>query len=211
MTKPLLQIIIGSTRPGRVGPSVATWFEAQARAADTFEVEVIDLVDVALPLLDEPNQPGAQKYLHEHTKAWSATITRADAVVFVIPEYNSSMNAATKNALDYLYVEWNYKPLGVVSYGGISGGLRAAQAIKQVGAALKMIVMPDTVMIPGVSSMLSDAPAAPALAASTDVVTSGAPAPARILTPTPAMDRSAATLMSELLKLTLATAELRGK
>jgi len=200
VTKPLLQIIIGSTRPGRVGPSVATWFEAQARAADTFEVEVIDLVDVALPLLDEPNQPGAQKYLHEHTKAWSATITRADAVVFVIPEYNSSMNAATKNALDYLYVEWNYKPLGVVSYGGISGGLRAAQAIKQVGAALKMIVMPDTVMIPGVSSMLSEAPAEPAPAA-----------PARILTPTPAMDRSAATLMSELLKLTLATAELRGK
>ncbi len=195
MTKPVLQIIIGSTRPGRVGPSVATWFEAHARAADTFDVEVIDLVDVALPLLDEPNQPGAQKYTHEHTKKWSATITRADAVVFVIPEYNSSMNAATKNALDYLYVEWNYKPLGVVSYGGISGGLRAAQAIKQVGAALKMIVMPDTVMIPGVSSMLSEASAAPL----------------RTLTATPAMDRSAATLLSELLKLTLATAGLRGK
>jgi len=193
--KPLLQIIIGSTRPGRVGPSVAAWFEAHARAADTFEIEVIDLVDVALPLLDEPNQPGAQKYLHEHTKKWSATITRADAVVFVIPEYNSSMNAATKNALDYLYVEWNYKPLGVVSYGGISGGLRAAQAIKQVGAALKMIVMPDTLMIPGVSSMLSEASAAPL----------------RTLTATPAMDRSAATLLSEVLKLTLATAGLRGK
>jgi len=209
-TKPLLQIIIGSTRPGRVGPSVAAWFTAHARAAGTFEIEVIDLVDVALPLLDEPNQPGAQKYTHEHTKKWSATITRADAVVFVIPEYNSSMNAATKNALDYLYVEWNYKPLGIVSYGGISGGLRAAQAIKQVGAALKMIVMPDTVMIPGVSSMLSETPADLAPQASASAA-SGATVPLRTLTSTPAMDRSAATLLSELLKLTLATAGLRGK
>lgn len=225
--KPLLHIIIGSTRPGRVGPAVAAWFTGHARAADTFDIEVIDLVDVALPLLDEPNQPGEQKYLHEHTKKWSATITRADAVVFVIPEYNASLNAATKNALDYLYVEWHYKPLGVVSYGGISGGLRAAQTLKQVGAALKMIVMQDTVMIPRVSSMLSDAPADPALAASaalanTALAASSAPAntalaasssvgPTRILTPTPAMDRSAATLLVELLKLTLATAELRGK
>ena len=197
VTKPLLQIIIGSTRPGRVGPSVATWFTAQARAAGTFEVEVIDLVDVALPLLDEPNQPGEQRYVHEHTKKWSATITRADAVVFVIPEYNSSINAATKNALDYLSVEWHYKALGVVSYGGISGGLRAAQAIKQVGAALKMIVMPDTVMIPRVSSMLTDS--------------SEGPESERTLTATPAMDHSAASLMAELLKLTLATAGLRGK
>ena len=193
--KPLLQIIIGSTRPGRVGPAVAEWFTAQARAADTFEVEVIDLAEVALPLLDEPNQPGEQKYTHEHTKKWSATITRADAVVFVIPEYNASMNAATKNALDYLYVEWHYKPLGVVSYGGISGGLRAAQAIKQVGAALKMIVMQDTVMIPRVGSLLTDA--------------SDSGGTERTLTATPAMDRSAATLMAELLELTLATASLR--
>ena len=203
MTKPLLQIITGSTRPGRVGPSVAAWFTAQARAADTFEIEVIDLAEVGLPIFDEPNQPGEQKYMHDHTKAWSATITRADAVVFVIPEYNSSMNAATKNALDYLYVEWHYKPLGIVSYGGISGGLRAAQAIKQVGAALKMIVMPDTVMIPRVSSLLTDAPT------TADSVLAASTVPLRTLTATPAMDRSAATLLSELLKLTLATAPLR--
>jgi len=198
--KPCLHIITGSTRPGRVGPSVAAWFTAHARAADTFEIEVIDLAEVALPLLDEPNQPGEQKYVHEHTTMWSKTITRADAVVFVIPEYNASMNAATKNALDYLYVEWHYKPLGIVSYGGISGGLRAAQAIKQVGAALKMIVMQDTVMIPRVSSLLTETPGS-----------EGAPAQDRTLTATPAMDRSAATLLSELLKLTLATAPLRAR
>jgi len=192
--KPRLHIITGSTRPGRVGPLVAQWFTDQARAADAFDIELVDLAEVALPLLDEPNQPGEQKYVHEHTKKWSATISRADAVVFVIPEYNSSMNAATKNALDYLYVEWHYKPLGIVSYGGISGGLRAAQAIKQVGAALKMIVMPDTVMIPRVSSLL---------------VESTSPAAGRTLAATPAMDRSAVTLLDELLKLTLATASLR--
>jgi NAD(P)H-dependent FMN reductase len=208
--KPVLQIIIGSTRPGRVGPSVAAWFTAQALAADTFEVEVIDLAEVALPIFDEPNQPGAQQYVHEHTKKWSATISRADAVVLVVPEYNSSMNAATKNALDYLYVEWHYKPLGLVTYGGISGGLRAAQALKQVGAALKMIVMPDTVMIPRVSSLLTDAaPADPAAPVVSALATSAEPA--RTLTATPAMDRSAATLLAELLKLTHATASLRGR
>lgn len=212
-TKPRLHIITGSTRPGRVGPSVAAWFTAHARAADTFEIEVIDLAEVALPLLDEPNQPGEQKYTHEHTKKWSATITRADAVVFVAPEYNSSMNAATKNALDYLYVEWHYKPLGLVTYGGISGGLRAAQAIKQVGAALKMIVMPDTVMIPRVSSLLTDTPADQALAASAMPVRTftALAASVRTLTATPAMDRSAAALLAELLKLTLATAPLRAR
>ena len=204
-TKPRLHIITGSTRPGRVGPLVAAWFAAHARAADTFDIEVIDLAEVALPLFDEPHQPGEQKYVHDHTKAWSATISRADAVVFVIPEYNASLNAATKNAFEYLYVEWHYKPLGVVSYGGVSGGLRAAHTIKQVGAALKMIVMQDTVMIPRVSSLLTDAPADdPTRAAS-----AASDAPARTLIATPAMDRSAATLLSELLKLTLATAPLR--
>jgi len=188
MTKPLLQIIIGSTRPGRVGPSVADWFIARAREDNSFEIEIVDLADVALPLLDEPNQPYEQKYLHEHTKKWSATITRADAFVFVIPEYNSSLNAATKNALDYLYVEWHYKPLGVVSYGGISAGLRAAQVLKQVGAALKMIVMPDTVMIPRGRSLLGEA---------------------GTFIATPALDRSAAALLAELGKLTSATVPLR--
>jgi NAD(P)H-dependent FMN reductase len=189
MTKPVLQIIIGSTRPGRIGVFVAEWFAGVARADDRFSIEVVDLADVALPLLDEPNHPSQQNYQHAHTKRWSATISRADAVVFVIPEYNSSMNAATKNALDYLYVEWNYKPLGVVSYGGISAGLRAAQAIKQVGAALKMIVMPDTLMIPRVGTLRGED---------------------RIFTATPQMESSAATLLTELTKLTAASLVLRS-
>lgn len=153
MAKPLLQIIIGSTRPGRAGTPVAEWFAARARVDGRFELEVLDLAEVGLPLLDEPNHPRLRAYQHEHTKAWSATIDRADAFVFVIPEYNYSLNAATKNAIDYLFHEWAHKPLGIVSYGGISGGLRAAQVLKQIGSAVKMVPTPDTVIIPMVAQL----------------------------------------------------------
>lgn len=156
MTTPVLQIIIGSTRPGRVGLPVARWFEGVARADGRFEVEVIDLAEVNLPMLDEPNHPAARQYTQEHTKAWSATIERGDAFVFVIPEYNYSVNGATKNALDYLFHEWARKPLGVVSYGGVSAGLRAAQVLKQSAAALRMLVTNDVVMIPMVRSLIDD-------------------------------------------------------
>lgn len=156
MTQPLLQIIIGSTRPGRVGESVATWFAARAREDGRFEIEVVDLAAVGLPLLDEPNHPKLRDYVHDHTQAWSATIDRADAYVFVIPEYNYAINAATKNAVDFLFHEWAHKPLGIVSYGGVSGGLRAAQMLKQVGSALSMLTTPDIVAIARVASMQSD-------------------------------------------------------
>jgi NAD(P)H-dependent FMN reductase len=144
---PLLQIVIGSTRPGRVGPAVASWFTEQAKEHGGFDVEVIDLAEVGLPLLDEPNHPRLRQYTHEHTKAWSATIARGDAFVFVHPEYNYGVNAALKNAIDYLAVEWEYKPVGFVSYGGVSGGLRAAQVLKQTASALKMVPVMDTVII----------------------------------------------------------------
>ncbi|WP_224760610.1 NADPH-dependent FMN reductase [Salinibacterium sp. ZJ450] len=153
MTKPLLQIIIGSTRPGRAGGAVAEWFAERARDDDRFEIEVLDLAEVGLPLMDEPHHPRLRAYQHEHTKAWSATIERGDAYVFVIPEYNYALNAATKNAIDYLSTEWARKALGIVSYGGISGGLRAAQMLKQVGSALKMATLPDTVIIPMIGAL----------------------------------------------------------
>lgn len=141
--KPLLQIIVGSTRPGRVGIAVATWFHELAAAHGGFEVELVDLLEVNLPLFDEPVHPIKREYVHEHTLNWSHIIDRADAYVFVIPEYNHSMNAATKNAIDYLHWEWRYKAYGIVCYGGASMGLRAAQVLKPIMAALKVTLCGD--------------------------------------------------------------------
>lgn len=123
MPKPCLQIVIGSTRPGRVGLPVAQWFSQRAREHAGFKVELVDLAEVNLPLLDEPNHPRLHQYTHEHTRAWSATVARGEAYVFVHPEYNYGLNAALKNAIDYLFGEWQYKAVGFVSYGGVSGGL----------------------------------------------------------------------------------------
>lgn len=156
MASPLLQVVIGSTRPGRVGLPVAEWFVGAAREHGGFEIEVIDLAEVGLPLLDEPNHPRFANYVHEHTKAWSRTISRGDAFVFVHPEYNYGVNAALKNAIDYLNQEWIYKPIGFVSYGGVSGGLRAAQALKQTATALQMVPVKDTVIIPFVGQAVRD-------------------------------------------------------
>src|SRR4051812_37151309 len=118
-----LQILIASTRPGRQGPAIAKWFFTAAQQHAKFDVELIDLADMNLPILDEPNHPRMKKYEHEHTKRWSATVERADAFVFVAPEYNFGPTPALLNAMNYLYLEWNYKPLAFVSYGGISGGI----------------------------------------------------------------------------------------
>ena len=142
-TRPLLQIIIGSTRPGRVGGAIATWFQGRAEAHGAFDVEMVDLAEVGLPLFDEPGHPVTRQYTHDHTTRWSATIDRADAYVFVIPEYNHSLNAATKNALDYLHHEWRFKPAGIVCYGGGAMGTRAAQHLKPVLAALRIVYAGD--------------------------------------------------------------------
>ena len=156
MSKPVLQIVIASTRPGRVGLPVAQWFDGVARAQGDFDVEVVDLAEVALPLFDEPGHPIARQYLHPHTVAWSESVDRADAFVFVVPEYNHSYNAAIKNALDYLHVEWNYKPVGFVSYGGVAAGTRAMTALKPVVAALRMVPVVEAVNIPFVAQFIDD-------------------------------------------------------
>ncbi len=127
---PHLQIVIASTRPGRVGDRFGRWFADEARTHGGFEVEVVDLAEVALPFFDEPHHPKLQRYQHEHTKAWSATVTRADAVVFVAPEYNHGYNAVLKNAIDFLHHEWGDKPAGFVSYGGVASGTRMVQALE---------------------------------------------------------------------------------
>jgi NAD(P)H-dependent FMN reductase len=153
---PNLHVIVASTRPGRVGLPVATWVARAAAEHGAFDVDLIDLADYDLPLMDEPNHPRLRQYTHEHTKRWSATVDRADAFVIVHPEYNYSFNAAIKNAVDYLHQEWADKPVGFVSYGGISGGLRATQALKQVVTTLRMVPVVEAVPIPLVGQYLND-------------------------------------------------------
>ena len=156
MTQPILQIIIASTRPGRVGPSVAEWFRDRAVKHGGFDVELIDLAEVNLPLFDEPKHPRFGEYVHQHTKDWSATIRRGDAYVFVVPEYNYGFNAATKNAIDYVFSEWAHKAAGIVSYGGVAAGTRATQMLKQVFSVLKVVPVPEAVNIPFVFKHLDE-------------------------------------------------------
>jgi NAD(P)H-dependent FMN reductase len=145
---PMLKVVIASTRPERAGLSIASWFVEAARRHGNFEIEVIDLKVLNLPPIDEPNHPVKRQYQHEHTKAWSATVSAADAFVFVVPEYNHGVPPALVNAIDYLFHEWNYKPAAFVSYGGISGGTRSAQMLKPILTGIKMMPIPESVIIP---------------------------------------------------------------
>ncbi|MCK2218838.1 NAD(P)H-dependent oxidoreductase [Actinomadura sp. ATCC 31491] len=156
MDKPVLQIIVASSRPGRTGPAVAEWFRARAAASGLFEVELVDLAEVNLPFLDEPNHPRLRQYVNAHTKEWSATVERGDAYVFVTPEYNHSFTAVLKNALDYLHHEWQHKAAGFVSYGGISGGTRAVNGLRQVVSTLKMVPVLEAVNIPFVQQFMAE-------------------------------------------------------
>ena len=151
-----LLVVIASTRPGRVGERVGDWFAAVARTHGGFEVEVADLAELALPFLDEAAHPRLQRYEHDHTKEWSAQVASADAVVFVMPEYNYSFTAPLKNAIDFLHNEWAYKPVSFVSYGGMSGGIRAVQMLKQVVTTLRMVPVVEAIAIPMVFTMLDD-------------------------------------------------------
>ncbi|WP_405009476.1 NADPH-dependent FMN reductase [Kitasatospora sp. NBC_01539] len=146
--RPLLQIHVGSTRPNRIAPAFAAWFAEAAEKHAGFEVEVVDLAEVGLPLLDEPNHPRLRQYVHQHTKDWSAIVDRADAFVLVTPEYNYGYSAVTKNALDYLCQEWADKAVGFVSYGGVGAGVRAVQQLKQVVTTLRMVPVLEAVNIP---------------------------------------------------------------
>jgi NAD(P)H-dependent FMN reductase len=143
-----LLVIVGSTRPGRAGLPISEWFVEQAAKHDGVDVTVADLAELKLPLLDEPNHPRARQYLNRHTKEWSAIVDAADAIVIVTPEYNHGYPAAVKNAIDYLYHEWTYKPVGFVSYGGVSAGTRAVAQLKQVVSNLKMAPVAENVNIP---------------------------------------------------------------
>jgi NAD(P)H-dependent FMN reductase len=153
---PKLHVILASTRPGRAGEPIADWFVERAVSHGAFDVELVDLAEVALPFMDEPNHPRLRRYTHEHTRAWSARVDSADAFVFVTPEYNYGLTAPLKNAIDYLHFEWQHKPVGFVSYGGVAAGTRAVQMLKQVVTTLKMVPLFEAVNIPFHTRFIDD-------------------------------------------------------
>jgi len=183
-----LHTIIASTRPGRVGPAVASWFHQSAATHGQFDAELVDLADFNLPIFDEPFHPAQQKYQHEHTKRWSASVQVADAFVIVTPEYNFNPPPSLVNALDYLYNEWNYKPVAFVSYGGVSGGMRSVQSAKQIVTTLKMVPLVDAVTIPFVNQHLTDS----------------------VFTPNEIHEKSATALLTELHRWATALKTLRA-
>jgi NAD(P)H-dependent FMN reductase len=126
-----IAIILGSTRPNRNGKAVADWVVAQTAARTGARYTLIDLIDFLVPHLDEPIPPSVGQYAGEHTKAWADTIASYDGFVFVTPEYNHSTSGVLKNAIDYLYGEWNNKAAGFVSYGSVSGA-RAVEHLRGV-------------------------------------------------------------------------------
>jgi NAD(P)H-dependent FMN reductase len=139
-------IITGSTRPNRKSPDVAKWVLEIARRRDDAEYELVDIKDFELPLLDEPTPPAAGKYQQPHTKRWAAKIASLDAFVFVSPEYNHGIPGALKNAIDFLFAEWNHKAAGFVSYGGI-GGARAVEHLRLVLAEVQVATVRAQVLL----------------------------------------------------------------
>ena len=132
-----LAIVVGSTRPGRKAEAVARWVleNAQGRTNATFEL--VDIAEFNLPLLDEPVPPSMGKYSQPHTKAWAAKVAQFDGFVFVTPEYNHAPSGALKNALDFIYAEWNNKAAGFVGYGSL-GGTRAVEHLRLIMAELQV-------------------------------------------------------------------------
>ena len=153
---PNLMVVIASTRPTRVGMAVGRWFVDRATEHPAFDVDLVDLAELDLPFMDEPEHPRFARYVHDHTKRWSARVKAADVFVFVTPEYNHGYNAPLKNAIDFLHHEWEHKPVGFVSYGGVAAGTRAMQALKPVAIALALIPVVAAVNIPFVQQFLTD-------------------------------------------------------
>jgi NAD(P)H-dependent FMN reductase len=141
-----IAVITGSTRPGRNNEAVARWVCELARKRSDAEFELVDIKDYHLPLLDEPVPPSQGRYSQPHTKAWAAKIAVFDAYVFVTPEYNHGTSAALKNAIDYLFGEWNNKAAGFVSYGSM-GGARAVEHLRVSLAELMVATVRAQVML----------------------------------------------------------------
>src|SRR3989441_2143348 len=151
MKAPRIAIIIGSTRPGRNGEAVAKWVYEIAQKRTDAEFELVDIKDFNLPLLDEPVPPIMGQYSKPHTKAWAAKVGSFDGYVFVTPEYNHGISGALKNAIDFLFREWNDEAAGFVSYGG-AGGARAGEQLRLVLAGVQMATGRNPVLL----SMFTD-------------------------------------------------------
>jgi len=132
-----IAIIVGSTRPGRNGTAVAEWVHAYAKTRTDAEYELVDIEQFNLPLLDEPVPASMGMYSKDHTKTWAATIGSFDGFVFVTPEYNHSPSGALKNAIDFIYGEWNNKAAGFVGYGSV-GAVRAVEQLRLIAAELQV-------------------------------------------------------------------------
>ena len=152
-----IKVIAGSTRPGRFNKQVADWVMEQThKYDDAAEFELVDLAEINLPLLDEVNTPMQGHYEKDHTKRWAGIIGEADGFVIVAPEYNHSVPGALKNAIDYLYAEWNYKPVTFVSYGSLAGGARSVEHLRGIAGELKMYDLRDQLLIPNYWDHLSE-------------------------------------------------------
>ena len=150
-----LGIVLVSVREGRAGEAVAAWAMDRARAHGGFDVELVDLKAIDLPMLNEPHHPKLKKYTSPTTQTWSATVDALDAFIFVTPEYNHGTPPSLSNALDHLHTEWSYKAAAFVSYGGISGGLRGVQMTKPRLLAFNMMPIVDGVPIPFVAKQIA--------------------------------------------------------
>lgn len=183
-----LKIINSTVREGRKGMMVTKWITSKAKEYGQYDVEILDLKVIDLPMMDEPNHPSMQKYQHDYTKAWSKTIDSADAFIFVTAEYDYNYPAPLRNALEYLFKEWAYKAAGIVSYGGVSAGTRAANSLKNDLASLKMVPILEAVHIPFFAKMIE----------------------ADELKANEIMEKSAQTMLKELSRWTNALRQLRG-
>jgi NAD(P)H-dependent FMN reductase len=151
-----LMIVVGSVRPGRIGLPISRWVEAEAQRHGGFKIDFVDLAELALPFMDEPHHPRLRQYTQQHTLEWSARVDAADAFIFVTPEYNHSFSPALKNAVDYLSQEWWRKPVGVISYGGVSGGSRGVTALEPVLVGVGLVRAGAEVELPFAANQIVD-------------------------------------------------------
>jgi NAD(P)H-dependent FMN reductase len=151
-----IAIVTGSTRPGRFGEQPSRWLFDLAQKQGGAEFQLVDLEEQGLPLLDEPVPPAQHKYQHEHTKRWARLVDSLDGFVFVTAEYNHSIPAALKNALDYVWYEWHHKPAAFVSYGSAAGGARSVAHLRGVMGELKIYDLRDQLLMPEYWNRLDD-------------------------------------------------------
>jgi NAD(P)H-dependent FMN reductase len=142
-----IKILTGSVRPGRFNLQPANWIYEIAKTRKDISVELIDLADVNLPFLDEPAPPSQYRYTKEHTKKWAKIIDEADGFIFVTPEYNHGVSPVLKNAIDYLWFEWHYKPVSYISYGSAAGGARSVEHLRGIAAETKMYDLREQIVI----------------------------------------------------------------